>query len=191
MDRDFDLLATSVDVISVFVNLPVLKTTSPSAYETWMKAFSRNIDPSIHMSMKGRKARQEVLVASQKNQTVLQDVAVEIKTATNDNTINEAKLRLGEAHKMGAYNSHTYFFQCRYNDEVYSALVPSAHRVQVRHHAAVLGIRYVLYVKSSATGILYSVLVQCPDEILSRHRKELVTIVSLFAAFLYLKDGNL
>lgn len=66
--------------------------------------------------------------------------------------------------------------------------MPSQHRIQVRHHAAVLGITHVLYVKSSPDGIIYSVLIKYDESTLNSHREEITDIVVRELQFIYQKE---
>ena len=59
--------------------------------------------------------------------------------------------------------------------------------IQLKHHVAVLGLKFGLYVKSSATGIIYIVMVSYPQLILNEHIKEVVSIVAPSLLFLYKK----
>mmetsp|Transcript_20541 Transcript_20541/g.50659 ORF Transcript_20541/g.50659 Transcript_20541/m.50659 type:complete len:343 (+) Transcript_20541:346-1374(+) len=86
------------------------------------------------------------------------DVAVEIKTATNSETVLLMKERVenGEVRRFSAV---------RFNSEEFRRAVPDkSHRTQLLHHATTLKLSKVLYMAATDCQLVYAVLIEFPEQ---------------------------
>lgn len=190
LDRSFDVLAASVDGMAVLLDVRALQSHDAEAFKHWKDFSEGRSTNDVHMSRLGTAARSSVMTVAAQHPEVFVDVAVEIKTATAPNTVDAARTALCQLQGTTGSQKDRTFWNCAFGDSVYSRLVPSEHRTQLKHHVAVLGISNALYVKSTAEGILYAVNISYPSAVLTEHIDEVVKLVAPHVCFLYMKQQH-
>lgn len=126
------------------------------------------------------------LLLSELHHHLLLHVKVEIKTATTEKTINEAKVVLQKV----AANDNRVLFSSHFDDELYKILVASTHRTQQRNNISLLGLTAALYIKSSSSKIIYTCVDFYSTSVRMFHNDQLTNIVSPLVMFLYKKLGT-
>ena len=86
---------------------------------------------------------------------------LEVKTATTAHTDEEA---------AELANEYGCFRRCKYGDDVFQHLVPANYRVQLLHHAAIVGTDHVLYVRRGLRQLHYAVLASTSEAERAAHR---------------------
>lgn len=90
MDRDFDPLRASVDNLTLLVYMGKLSEVSSDVYEKWLTMTSSPSTSSTLNSPSASQLRNEITDVSYLHPGIFCQVAVEIKMATNENTISKS-----------------------------------------------------------------------------------------------------
>lgn len=137
--RTSDVLAASVDDLAFFLDFKILQRVHRGVFKICMNLGNADSTYGVCISRTALEAVKELINISKTDLNILFDVAVEMKTTTNENRVNEYKLSIQKARKID--NRSECFWFCTFDDGVYKALVPSQHRIQLQHHTALLGVR--------------------------------------------------
>lgn len=139
-----------------------------------MNYYSSQITDKMETSEMEIDIRRKLIAAQCKDfhHQFLLHVAVEVKTATTEKTIDDAKEAFTKAQRAAGTNN--VIWSCAYDDELYKILISFTHITQLRHHVSVLGLKAALYAKSSLTGIIYACIVDYGLSIRSFHNYQLI-----------------
>lgn len=176
MDRSFDWMATSVDGICVLVDMAVLfkAGVSCNVWTKWIHGLRKG-----HRTQEAEAARQSLIALDFKlrvdepGTALLVHAAVEIKTATTESTVSDARRAIRGAQKL---------FSCDYGSHEFRRLVPS------EHHCATIGVSYAVYAKYSVRDALYTAVVYFSQDAMQSYRDRLRTLVSKHLLWLYKAD---
>lgn len=183
LDRSFDVLDASLDGLCILVDSEALKNADSSLNDMRYDCISAG---GSKMDDKLRKARQKIISLDngpERINPILLDNAVGIKTTTVSNNLAEATRELEQARELSGTDLSMVNCTCR--EEIYRKLITAANRIQLRHHAAVLDLHHIRYVKSSPDGILYSVIIRSCDTDLKSQKSEIINLVKSHLIFLY------
>lgn len=152
LDRDFDVLAASVDRLGVLLDTTELKSFDHSLFVAWDTFYKASDDDNITTEENIHdpvvRHREEISINATLSASFLRHVAIEIKNETIEATRLKAEEVLNRAQSLRKCSSSLW--ECEFDDEVYHLLVPWEQRFQIRNHCAVLGLTLGVYVKSSS-----------------------------------------
>ena len=103
--------------------------------------------------------------------------AVEVKTSDSDSTNADLTEKVNEFGR---------FVHCRYDDADFCAVVKASHRRQLLHHAAVLGVAGVMYVRAQVPGVIRQVVfVTVPRSVRESYIAFMDAVAALACPFAY------